>query len=206
MNKRVSIIDYGMGNLHSVFTAVDHLGFEWRIIKDADDLKNAEPLILPGVGSFFAGMQNLKSRGFDEKLPKFLTDPINRILGICLGFHLLGDFGHEDGGIAGLGMIKGSVVKFEARTGLRIPHVGFNSVEHENRGRLFSNLGQFNDFYFVHSYHYDNQPRSGIEVFCNYGSKFLAAYELNNIYGTQFHPEKSQTNGLKLLHNYLMDT
>lgn len=204
MNRRVAIIDYGIGNLHSVFTAIEHLGSDWRIVKDADDLNNAEPIILPGVGSFFAGMQNLRARGFAEKLPKFLADPTNRILGICLGFQLLGDFGYEDGGSSGLGMIKGSVVKFEAQTGLRVPHVGFNSVKHENRGKLFSNLGEFNDFYFVHSYRFDDRPREGLEVFCDYGSKFLAAYELDNIHGTQFHPEKSQTNGLRLLHNYIM--
>ena len=192
-----------MGNTWSVISAIKYLGFNCELSNNIDKISNAEYIILPGVGSFKKGIQNLKDLGLFTLLKnkKFLKD--KKILGICLGFQLLGISSTEEGHENGLNLIPLKVEKFKFnKTHLKIPHIGFNSVVFNSQDKLFQGLKNEADFYFVHSYRFRSYSLDGYISYCDDGEKFLAAYHKDNIYGTQFHPEKSQTNGLILLKNF----
>lgn len=203
--RKVGVIDYGMGNIWSVKSAFDYLGSESIVISDPDDLLIADCLILPGVGSFKKAMEALKSNAMDESILYSVKKRGKKILGICLGMQLLGSLGTEDGNTKGLGLISNKTVKFFKKDigNLKIPHVGFNSIEISSNNGIFLDLPEKPDFYFVHSYRMLPEELEGNFGICKYGIDFLAAFEKENISGTQFHPEKSQTNGLKLLNNFL---
>lgn len=201
----VTIIDYGMGNLWSVESALDYLGYKSCIASDPKKIINANSLILPGVGSFRKAMIDLKEKELDRAILEAVRIKGVNILGICLGMQLMGTRGSEDGTTAGLGLIPTKVEKFseDESQKIKVPHIGFDTVSSSADSRLFIGLDRFTDFYFVHSY---RMMPSGIEgkiATCKYGEEFLAAYENKNIFATQFHPEKSQTNGLLLLSNFL---
>ena len=207
MNRAVTIIDYGMGNLGSVRNALSYLGASVAISGDPAFVVSSEALVLPGVGSFRNGMEELRKRGLDHAIREAVLERETNILGICLGMHLMGGRGVEDGDTAGLGLIPVCVDGFtESDVGSRkIPHIGFNNVTHEAGSRLFDGLPHGADFYFVHSFRMlpsFNLP--GLVAKCNYGIEFMAAYEHKNVFATQFHPEKSQTSGLWLLRNFLV--
>ena len=201
----ITVIDYGMGNLWSVLSALRYLGSNPIISSDPDEIVSADALLLPGVGSFRKAMTSLQKNGLDQAIVEAVHIKGTKILGICLGMQLLGLSSTEDGNTIGLGLIPTKVDKFtikEVGTN-KIPHIGFDSVKIQPESRLFKGLKNDADFYFVHSYRLLPNDLKGKATICNYGIDFLAAYEQDNLYATQFHPEKSQTNGLILLHNFL---
>ena len=203
--KKTTIIDYGMGNIWSVLGAFRYLGNEAEVTNDPVRVSKADCLILPGVGSFRAGMDKIRQAGLDKAIVEAVKSRGIKILGICLGMQLLGVHGTEDGETPGLGLIPNRVEKFmPTETGnKKIPHIGFNSTHFSERNGLFSNFSSEVDFYYVHSYRMLSNGLPAKIATCSYGIEFLAAFQLENICGTQFHPEKSQTNGLILLKNFL---
>lgn len=205
MPGRVVIVDYGMGNLWSVQSALRYLGVEPVVSGDPIVVAGADALILPGVGSFRKAMQALQAGGLVEVLSEVVLGRKRKVLGICLGMQLFAEQGTEDGESPGLGFIPGTVERFtrEELGSLKLPHIGFNQVIASPRSRLFQGVASPADFYFVHSYRLLPTALPGEPSFCPYGIDFMAAYEHENIFATQFHPEKSQTNGLKLLKNFL---
>ena len=192
----IGIIDYGMGNLRSVQKAIEYLGGRACISSDQRELDGCEKLILPGVGSFAAGMKNLS----DTRLASHIVRRVQNtpLLGICLGMQFLLRESEEDGVNAGLGLIGGRVVRF---TEGKIPHIGWNSVE-EMRSPLFAGIPSGTEFYFVHSYYADTMDEFTIGK-TEYYRVYASAVGWGNVYGVQFHPEKSGAAGLQLLRNYM---
>lgn len=206
MSKRsITVIDYGMGNLWSVLSALRYQDCNPTVSGDPDEIATADSLLLPGVGSFRKAMIALKQQGLDQAIIEAVQTKGSKILGICLGMQLMGSSSSEDGDTMGLGLIPSAVDKFTPQEigANKIPHIGFDLVRSQPDARLFQGLPHAADFYFVHSYRMPPADLSGKAATCNYGTEFLAAYEQDNIYATQFHPEKSQTNGLILLKNFL---
>ena len=201
----VSIIDYGMGNLWSVKSAFEYLGKSTIITSDPNLVSSAKVLILPGVGSFRRAMESLKSKLLDEAIIQAVSSKNCKILGICLGMQLMGMSSTENGKTNGLGLFNSKSDKFnnELMPDMKVPHVGFNSVVNESNSKLFKNIPSGSDFYFTHSYKMSFKDLPGIKSISNNSIDFLSAYETENIFATQFHPEKSQTNGLQLLLNFL---
>ncbi len=201
----ITIVDYGMGNIGSVVGALKFLGVESVVTPDPEQVQMAQSLILPGVGSFRKAMEKLRSTGLDQAILEAVEKKGGAILGICLGMQLLGAASTEDGESSGLLLVPNRVDRFTTDTSnpTKIPHVGFNSVQFSDREGLFSDLPEKADFYFVHSYRMLQEDLKGRTAICDYGGEFLAAFETGRICGTQFHPEKSQTNGLILLKNFI---
>jgi glutamine amidotransferase len=199
------IVDYGMGNLWSVASALNYLGAEAIVTHDPDLIVNARGLILPGVGSFRNAMIALKALKIDGAIKEAVHGRGRKILGICLGMQLLGSRGTEDGETEGLGVVPNQVDRFApSEVGInKVPHIGFNTVRIKSRDGLFKGLAECSDFYFVHSYRMLLENFEGRTAICEYGQEFLAAFQHDNVCGTQFHPEKSQVNGLTLLKNFL---
>lgn len=204
-NSNITVVDYGMGNLWSVLSALRYLGCNPKASSDPEEIVRADLLLLPGVGSFRKAMIALQQKGLDQAIVEAVQIKGSKILGICLGMQLMGLSSSEDGDTLGLGLIKSPVDKFTlAEIGNnKLPHIGFDSVHSQSSGKLFKGLRNTADFYFVHSYRMLPMGLTGIYATCSYGVEFLAAYEQDNIFATQFHPEKSQTNGLILLKNFL---
>ena len=204
---RVAVIDYGMGNVWSVISALKYLGAEPELISDPEIIAKSNFLILPGVGSFKKGMEALKFRGIDGAILNAVSQKGSKILGICLGMQLMGSHGTEDGETEGLGLMPNRVQLFSTNelSGKKVTHVGFNPVTFNEEEGLFKEFNGPADFYFSHSYRMLVDGLKGRYATCSYGIDFLAGFELDNLCGTQFHPEKSQTNGLILLRNFLMD-
>lgn len=205
MSARIVVVDYGMGNLRSVQNALHYLGTLPHVSGSPKEVAAAEALLLPGVGSFRAAMQALRTTGLADALQEAVIGRGVKILGICLGMQLMGTRGTEDGDSAGLGFVPGSVERFsdQISSDLKVPHIGFNSVTPAEDSELMRGLHGMPDFYFVHSYRMLPSGLPGKVSTCGYGEPFVAAYEHKNIFATQFHPEKSQTNGLLLLKNFL---
>lgn len=206
-NPSITVIDYGMGNIWSVLSALRYLGCNPIVSSNPDEIVQAESLLLPGVGSFRKAMETLQQTGLDQAILEAVQIKGSKILGICLGMQLMGSRGSEDGDIKGLGLIPNSVDVFTAQEvgTSKIPHIGFDIVRSTSDAHLFRGLPDAADFYFVHSYRMLPDGLIGKIATCRYGIQFLAAYEQDNIYATQFHPEKSQTNGLILLKNFLAE-
>lgn len=201
---KVAVIDYGMGNLHSVSKALEAVGADVAVTSDPGDLRNADRIVLPGVGSFAQGMKHLEERGFVEALNREIIDGSKPFLGICLGMQLASDSGEEHGRTRGLGWIKGDVIRLDAHAAnVKVPHMGWNDVEVTQESPLFKNIRGPLTFYFVHSYHLSVAAAGDITAVCEHGIKFAASVERDNIHLVQFHPEKSQTAGLKVLENFL---
>ena len=195
----IAIIDYGMGNLGSVKNALDSLNIESVITRDINVIKNADKLILPGVGAFKKAMDNLSNLGLD----KIIIDEVKNgkpILGICLGMQLLFSSSEEYGLTKGLNLLEGSIVHFK-ENGLKIPHMGWNNLSIPSNTKLFKGLD--NPYvYFVHSYHLETSNKEYLLTKTTYGYEFSCAVEYKNIFATQFHPEKSGDVGLKILKNF----
>ena len=195
----IAIIDYGMGNLGSVKNALDSLNIESVITRDINVIKNADKLILPGVGAFKQAMDNLKGFGLDE----VIISEVNKgkpILGICLGMQLLFSSSEEYGLTKGLNLLDGKIVHFK-ENGLKIPHMGWNNLTIPSNTKLFKGLN--NPYvYFVHSYHLVTDNTDYLLTKTTYGYEFSCAVEYKNIFATQFHPEKSGDVGLKILKNF----
>jgi glutamine amidotransferase len=205
MSQQITIIDYGMGNLWSVQSAVRYLGYNPVQSSNPSEIAKADVLILPGVGSFHKAMASLKNSRLDEAILEAVKIRERKIIGICLGMQLLSMHSKEDGDNIGLRLIPTEVERFDIDIigNLKVPHIGFNEVISQDQSILFKNIKPSSDFYFVHSYRLCPGEFHGEHAICHYGQDFLAAYEHENIFATQFHPEKSQTNGLKLLKNFL---
>ena len=201
MNVKVTIVDYGISNLWSVRSAFHYLGYETVVSSNPSEVAQADILILPGVGSFRKAMTALKNLHLDEAILEATIEKGRKILGICLGMQLLSMRSTEDGETLGLGLIKSDVERFVGQ--LKVPHIGFNQVHHLDKNILFQGIASSADFYFVHSYRLLPHSAMGLHGICHYGQDFLAAYEYENIFATQFHPEKSQTNGLMLINNFM---
>lgn len=200
MSADIVIIDYGMGNLRSVQKAFEHIGSNAIITNDHTLIQNASKLILPGVGAFKDAMHNLHALGLIDLLNEEILEKKKLFLGICLGMQLIATKSYEFGETQGLGWIDAEITRF-ANTELKIPHVGWNSLKLSNPSPLFETIPDNSDFYFVHSYYFDanRQYATGI---CDYGTEFIASVQKENIFATQFHPEKSQTHGLKIIENF----
>lgn len=202
---KATVIDYGMGNIWSVTSALKYLGCEVDVSSDALMIEKAQILILPGVGSFRKAMNALISMNLEASILNAVQNRKAKFLGICLGMQLMGTKSTEDGETKGLGIIPSSVERFSSAevADRKVPHIGYDQVHFDSDGNLFKGISGNQDFYFVHSYRMlPLDCKAGVST-CNYGIEFLAAYENENIFATQFHPEKSQTNGLKLLDNFL---
>ncbi|HEY4778454.1 MAG TPA: imidazole glycerol phosphate synthase subunit HisH [Solirubrobacterales bacterium] len=199
MTTRIAILDYGMGNLRSVEKALEHVGVTATITHDAIEARAADGLILPGVGAFPRAMERVRERGLDELIGERRAAGVP-ILGICLGLQLLFDSTTELGGAAGLGLLDGEVAELEA-AGLKVPHIGWSPVRWERESRLTEGIESETPFYFVHSF----APRpADAELLgsATYGARFACAAERDNVFGVQFHPEKSSAAGLRLLSNF----
>ncbi len=197
----ITVINLGTGNIASVSRALKYLKIPHAVSDNPGDVSKSEKLIFPGVGNFFEVAARLKALGLDKLLKdKVLGDKVP-ILGICLGMQLFAGFGEEGGGTEGLGFIKGRVLRHRAsQHGLRLPHIGWNDVRFGDF-KVFSSINDNSCFYFVHSYEMiTDEPVTS--AFSNYGVDFLAAVQKGHILGVQFHPEKSQEPGLKLLKNF----
>jgi glutamine amidotransferase len=199
---RIVIVDYGMGNIRSISSTLTYLGVNDVILSsEFEVLKNADKIILPGVGSFGKAMSQIKEKKLDISLKDIVVNNNKPILGICLGMQLLGKSSTEDGNNPGLGFIEGEVLKFD-NAKLKVPHVGFNQVRIDNSLKLYRGFSSNADFYFTHSYKMTSSQRIN-QCMCDYGADFVASFEFNNIAGVQFHPELSQHNGLRLLKNFI---
>lgn len=194
----IGIIDYGMGNLRSVNKAFEYLDFDSFIINDRADFKRADKLVLPGVGAFYDAISTLKAKEYDKEIIEFINNG-KLFLGICLGMQLLFGTSYENGRHKGLGILEGNIV--ELPSGLKIPHVGWNSLDVIKESPLFSGLPENKYVYFVHSYHLETSAPI-ISATTNYGKDIQIAVQEKNIFGVQFHPEKSGENGLKILTNF----
>ncbi|HEV7770235.1 MAG TPA: imidazole glycerol phosphate synthase subunit HisH [Solirubrobacterales bacterium] len=199
MTTRIAILDYGMGNLRSVEKALEHVGVTATISNDATEVRAADGVILPGVGAFPRAMERIEELGLDELLIE-RRDAGVPILGICLGLQLLFDSTTELGGAEGLGLLPGPVVGLDAED-LKVPHIGWSPVRWERDSRLAEGIASETPFYFVHSFLPQPQPGDllGSAV---YGARFACAAERDNVFGVQFHPEKSSAAGLRLLANF----
>ncbi len=200
---KIAIVDYGMGNIHSIQGALHFLGInDILLTADETELKKADKLILPGVGSFGKAMSEIKLRSLDQILSNIVFEDKKPILGVCLGMQIMSSYSNEDGENNGLGFINTRVEKFQT-TQLPIPHVGFNQVQiPENSSKLFKNFVDNPDFYFTHSYRMIGEDTI-VKSTCNYDGLFISSFEKDNIAGVQFHPELSQRNGLLLLNNFI---
>lgn len=201
MSANIVIIDYGMGNLRSVQKAFEKVGFSATITRDHTLIKEASHIVLPGVGAFGDAMKNLHSLGLSELLHVEVLEHKKLFLGICLGMQLIAQKSYEFGEHEGLGWIEDAqVVRFE-QSELKIPHVGWNEMNFHNPSVLFNDIPDHSNFYFVHSYYFQAPSTYAIGM-CDYGHSFVCAIQKGNIFATQFHPEKSQTQGLKIIKNF----
>lgn len=200
---KVAVIDYGMGNLHSVSKALETVGAEVSVTADPSDLKSAERIVLPGVGSFSQGMQHLTELKLIPALQEEVVLKKKPFLGICLGMQLMAKTGHEHGISQGLGWLNAEVVGLDTQAkGVKVPHMGWNDVHIIKETPLFKGVKDLSTFYFVHSYHMVPQESDFIVGTCDYGGPFVAAMSMDNIHLVQFHPEKSQDKGLQVLENF----
>lgn len=199
---KLVIVDYGMGNIKSISSSLTYLGVnEVLLSADFEEMKSADKLLLPGVGSFGEAMKKIRANQIDQYLYQLVTVEKKPLLGICLGMQLMGLSSNEDGDNNGLGMVETVVTKFESDN-IKIPHVGFNQVKICENSRLYNGINNTPDFYFTHSYRMIGNCSIGAS-YCDYGGDFIASFEKDNIAGTQFHPELSQNNGLALLKNFI---
>ncbi|QDT12482.1 imidazole glycerol phosphate synthase subunit HisH [Planctomycetes bacterium K23_9] len=199
----ITIVDYQMGNLRSVQKAIERVGGQAKITSDPSEIAAAEKLILPGVGAFGDAMDEINRRGLADPIRQFV-DAGRPFLGICLGLQLLFERGFEHGEHKGLGILAGDVVRFDLAEDLKVPHMGWNTVTPKPNADgqvapIISDVDQTHHFYFVHSYFVRPTDPSVVALSCDYGGEFCAMVWRENLFATQFHPEKSQANGLKLL-------
>ena len=200
----LTIIDYGMGNLRSVSKAFEAVGCGVRVSRELSDIRGADRIVLPGVGSFADGMKKLGDGGLIEPLTEQVLGQGKPFLGICLGMQLLARQGHENGLHAGLSWVPADVLRIQPNdVDLKVPHIGWNDVTPVPSSTIFRGLGETACFYFIHSYHMICDSPDLVEGTFGYGGTFTAAIRYNNIFGTQFHPEKSQKDGLQVLRNFL---
>lgn len=201
----IAVVDYGLANIQSVVNALECFTSKVRIVERGEELKGADKIVLPGVGHFDEGMKGLRARGHVAALDALVRDAKVPLLGICLGFQFLFE-SSEEGEETGLGWIRGRVSRIRGGSGIKVPHMGWSEVECPQPSRLFEKISAPMEFYFVHTYCVPNSGDAAdcASAVCSYGERFVAALERDNIFGTQFHPEKSQLAGMKLLETFLL--
>lgn len=199
----IAIIDYNAGNLKSVEKALLSMGEECTITRDRHEILNADRVILPGVGAFGDAMNQLKKYELDKVIHEVADSGIP-FLGICLGLQLLFDGSDESSGVEGLHVLEGDILRIPDKEGLKIPHIGWNSLELVNDGRLFVNIPENPYVYFVHSYYLKAKDEKIVKAVTDYSTTIHASVEKDNVFACQFHPEKSSTVGLQILKNFTM--
>ena len=197
----IAIIDYDAGNLKSVRKALHYIGQACIVTRDRKELRKADKVILPGVGSFGDAMANLKRFELDKVIQELVAEN-TPFLGICLGLQLLFEASEESPGVEGLGLLQGEIVRIPENYGLKIPHIGWNSLELQGDGRLFRGLPEIPYVYFVHSYYLKAREEAIVKATTDYGVHIHASVEKNNLFACQFHPEKSSGTGLAILRNF----
>ena len=198
----VAIIDYDAGNIRSVEKAVRYLGKEVTVTSDPDKILAADRVILPGVGAFGDAMKRLHAMGLVEVIRQ-VAERGTPFLGICLGLQLLFEKSEESPGVAGLGLLRGEILRLPELPGLKVPHIGWNSLKYPNPGRLFRGIPEDSYVYFVHSYYLKAQDEGIVTATTEYGTLVHASVESGNLFACQFHPEKSSETGLTILENFL---
>ncbi len=198
----VAIIDYDAGNIRSVEKAVRYLGKEVTVTSDPDKILAADRVILPGVGAFGDAMKRLHAMGLVEVIRQ-VAERDTPFLGICLGLQLLFEKSEESPGVAGLGLLRGEILWLPELPGLKVPHIGWNSLKYPNPGRLFRGIPEDSYVYFVHSYYLKAQDEGIVTATTEYGTLVHASVESGNLFACQFHPEKSSETGLTILENFL---
>lgn len=198
----IAIIDYDAGNIKSVEKAIQYLGQDVKISDDRNEILAADKVILPGVGSFGDAMGNLRQKGLDKVIHRVVEQGIP-FLGICLGLQLLFERSDESPGVEGLGILPGEIVRIPAGNGLKIPHIGWNSLHLEHNGRLFEGIEEQAYVYFVHSYYLKAKEKECVKASTEYGVHIHASVEKENVFACQFHPEKSSDVGLMILKNFV---
>lgn len=198
----IAILDYDAGNIKSVEKALTLLGEEAVITRDFNTISKADKVILPGVGSFGDAMEHLRKYELDKAVKDVVAEN-KPFLGICLGLQLLFNDSEESPGVEGLSILPGHIVRFPKEIGLKIPQIGWNSLDLANNGRLFNGLKTGDYVYFVHSYYLKCDEPSIVKATCEYGVTVHASVESGNVFACQFHPEKSSTVGLKILKNFI---
>lgn len=198
----VAIIDYDAGNIKSVEKALQKLGQDVVITRDAEEILRADKVILPGVGAFGDAMANLKKYQLDDVIRQ-VVEKGTPFLGICLGLQLLFERSDESRGVDGLGILKGEICKIPENGELKIPHMGWNSLHLQNEGRLFQGLEEDAYVYFVHSYYLKAEEEEIVKATTNYSVEIHASVEKGNVFACQFHPEKSSDVGLQILKNFV---
>ncbi len=200
---KIAIIDYGLGNVKSVANALAALSIDSILTHDRAEIESSSALILPGVGAFGDGMKHIHDRGLYEVLLEEAKDKGKPFLGICLGMQLLADGSDEFGKCHGLGLVPGWIKKLKpSEQSFKVPHIGWNDIEISKQEPLLNGIKEHPDYYFVHSYYFDVQDEINISAWCDYGGRFAAIVQRDNVMGVQFHPEKSQKAGLSLLKNF----
>ena len=198
----IAIIDYGAGNLHSVQNALKYLGAENFVSDDSEKILSADKVILPGVGAFGDAMSALNEKNLVDTV-KMAVKMGKPVLGICLGMQLFFDESEESPGVSGLGILKGKFKKIPKVSDIKIPHMGWNSLQMPKSSRIFHDIGDEPYVYFVHSYYLEPENEEDVSAYATYGKKIAVAAEKDNIFLTQFHPEKSGDIGLKILKNFI---
>ena len=198
----IAIIDYDAGNIRSVEKALQFLGQEVKITRDREEILGADKVVLPGVGSFVDAMGKLHQYGLVEVIRQ-VAEEKTPFLGICLGLQLLFERSDESPGVEGLGILKGEILRIPEGEGRKIPHMGWNSLELRNQGRLFAGISGEPYVYFVHSYYLKARDEQIVKAATEYGVTIHASVEQDNIFACQFHPEKSSDTGLKILKNFV---
>ena len=199
----IGIVDYGMGNLKSVFNAVEYCGGDVELCAFPEELEDKEKIILPGVGAFRDCMENLRNRGFVEVLNRIVLKEKRPILGICLGMQAMARKSFEFGEFEGLGWFEADVVRLSpSDSSLKVPQIGWNNISYKKHP-MFEGLPESPDFYFVHSFYMKCDSENDVAATCDYGMTVTAAVAKDNIFATQFHPEKSQDYGLKMIENFI---
>ena len=200
----IGIIDYGSGNFAAIMNILKQLKVAHVLSGDARELAGVERYILPGVGAFDTTMRHLNASGLVDMLNEQVQGKGKKVLGICVGMHTLAE-SSEEGDLAGLGWIKGRVRKIDTQ-GLNrpphLPHMGWNAIELENKASLFSGIDTAHGFYFLHSYYFDAADPGTVSAWVSYGASLPCAVERDNVYGMQFHPEKSHANGTQVFRNF----
>ena len=204
MTIKVAIINYGIGNIRSLYNSLKKIDIEAEIISDPELINNFNKVFLPGVGSYKDAILMIKKFGWDNAIKNFLSKKKGELFGICVGMQILSSFGYENGKSDGLDIVKGDVVVMDKQgCNLKLPHIGWNNIKILNKSLITRNISNVSNFYFVNSYSFRISNTEEIIATTNYGIEFPSIINKENVFGTQFHPEKSSNAGIQILRNFI---